>query len=216
VPKPFPGIGVPQRAARSDQRRPRVGRGAGPVLGSCRHHREAGARFRGVRTRCERSSQQGGGPGALSAPRRDEPGEQPRAGVAPRPHESAQCRVGERRVAEPQQDRGGVDGPERLVRARPAGGGDVAQGSGITTPHGERSGEQEGGGAVRFLRRRTEPSTITSPGELNQISTCGNTAARFRTMPVTTAAGSWYSCTHWEKTPPSVSRARTIWKNSGV
>src|SRR5207247_7264404 len=33
---------------------------------------------------------------------------------------------------------------------------------------------------------------------------------------VTTAAGSWYSCTHWEKTPPSVSRARTIWKNSGV
>src|SRR2546425_8846284 len=36
VPKPFPGIGVPQRAARGGQRRPRVCRGPGPVLSTGR------------------------------------------------------------------------------------------------------------------------------------------------------------------------------------
>src|SRR6266436_611230 len=50
----------------------------------------------------------------------------------------------------------------------------------------------------------------------NQTSTCGKTWRRLRTIPATTDNGSWYNWSHWQKTPSSARRARTIRKYSGV
>src|SRR3989442_378289 len=208
--------------------RSRLGRGLRPPFLAGGTRRESGADFRRVRTRGQRPGEKRAGAGGVAAPQGQKPAQDPRYPVPPPSHEARGGGVGEGGVAEGEQDRRGGGRPRRLApgpQAPAARGGGSRKKSRGWPPRGfpRRTPPRPPGGPpsrsshVGSSRSGwAEQSTITPPGELNQISTWGNTAARLRTMPATTGVGSWYSCTHWEKTPPSVRRSRTIRKNSGV